>query len=252
VLFAASRSGRPPFALYVPSVHPQEIDLFELTLLGPGWHCYSWAIIALQDALGHGLGRERRRFEIEKILQVTSNQSIHLCGSDLSQLTPSLEAERLKLTVEPFGAEQPVEIGLLSPLRIIQDGQLLRGRCGGGPAGIPFELLIARALDRYQGMIAADPSQQPEILKPDVRKTVESEAAQVKLLSDHTRWVEVRDYSVRHQRQMRLGGWIGRLVYGEGAAHFLSILRAAEVSHIGKNPSSGCGRIQVSLPTPAA
>jgi hypothetical protein len=252
VLFAASCSTRPPFALYVPSAHTRGIDLLELTLLGPGWHCYSWAILALQDALRDGLGRDRKSFEIEEILQVTSNQSRHLCGNDLSQLTPSLEPERLKLTVEPFGAEQPVEIGLLSPLRIIQDGHLLRGSRDSGPAGIPFDLLIARALDRYQGLYPADISQLPEILKPDVRKTVESEAAQVQLLSDHTCWVEVRDYSVRHQRQMRLGGWVGRLVYGEGAAHFLSILRAAEIFHIGKNPTSGCGRIQVTLPTPAA
>jgi hypothetical protein len=251
VLFAASCSARPPFALYVPSAHTQGIDLLELTLLGPGWHCYSWSILAFQDALNIGLGRERRSFEIEEVEQITSNQSTHLCGSDLSHLTPTLEPERLKLTVEPFGAEQPVEIGLLSPLRIIQDGALLRGRRGNGPAGIPFDLLIARALDRYQGLYTAE-TQLPKILRPDVRKTVESEAAQVQLLSDHTRWVEVRDYSARHQRQMRLGGWIGRLVYGEGAAHFLSILRAAEIFHIGKNPTSGCGRIQVTLPTPAA
>jgi hypothetical protein len=44
---------------------------------------------------------------------------------------------------------------------------------------------------------------------------------------------------------MLLGGKMGRVIYGDGAARFLPILRAGEILHVGKNAASGCGRIEV-------
>jgi hypothetical protein len=264
VLYAASRSARPPFALWVPPATDGKIELVEVTLLGAGWRSYAWVVLALRDALETGLGRERQSFEIVEVLQITPDRKrLRLCGSDLTQLPADLEPFTCGLSVEPFGSETPIVIELLSPLRLIQDGRLLRGRPGGDPAGIAFDLLIARILDRFQGVYcppfldhgAEEPcvhSSTPEILMPDTRRTVEREASRVPLLSDHTRWVEVPDYSARHHRSMRLGGWVGELVYGGAAAHFLAILKAGEILHLGKNPSSGCGRIRVSLPSPAA
>ena len=67
------------------------------------------------------------------------------------------------------------------------------------------------------------------------------------LIRDRTRWIEVKDYSARSRSELRLGGKVGPLLYGEEAARFLPILRAAEILHLGKNPASGCGRIRVDV-----
>jgi hypothetical protein len=40
---------------------------------------------------------------------------------------------------------------------------------------------------------------------------------------------------------------VGRLVYGPGAAAFVHVLCAAEILHLGKNPTFGCGRLRVDL-----
>jgi hypothetical protein len=40
---------------------------------------------------------------------------------------------------------------------------------------------------------------------------------------------------------------VGRLVYGPGAAAFVHVLCAAEILHLGRNPTFGCGRLRVDL-----
>ena len=38
--------------------------------------------------------------------------------------------------------------------------------------------------------------------------------------------------------ELLLGGKVGRLIYGVEAARFLPILKAGEILHVGKNPTS--------------
>ncbi len=238
VLFAGSLSGRPPFALHIPDHGSESSGLIEVSLFGPGWRSYPWLLSALQRALAGGLGKARRRWEIEQVLRVDPDRGRQpLCDGDLSTLSPTVPPAELELSVEQYIAPRRVAVELLSPTRLLRDGKLVRG---GAP--VFFELLIARILDRFRGLYGATPS---ELLRPQVRAVIESEAARVPLISDQTRWVEVADYSARSDSELLFGGKIGRLVYGEEAARFLPILRAGEIVHLGKNPTSGCGRMRV-------
>jgi hypothetical protein len=213
VLFAASRSPRPPFALYVAETGEEGACLLELTLLGPGWKLYPWALSAVRQALDLGLGKERQRYRVETIGRVRPDRTREIvCGGDLTALSAALHPDALSLGLEPFLAPQPVGIRLLSPTRLLQDGKLLPGR-----APVPFDLLIARILDRFQGLFGPAGS---EVLHPAIRATVEAEASRVPRLSDETSWVEVRDYSARSGSEMLLGGKVGQLVYGPEAARF--------------------------------
>jgi len=77
------------------------------------------------------------------------------------------------------------------------------------------------------------------------RPDQEAEAARVLLLADETDWERVRDDSARGDKEIHLGGKVGRLVYGKEAMPFLPILQAGEILHVGKNPAAGCGRMAV-------
>ena len=236
VCFAGSLSRRPPFALYVPRSWQRHV--IELTLYGPSCRFYPWLLRGLNLALGRGMGKARVRWQIKQVWRVSSHgQEEKLCGSDLATATPALAADPLHLIEGDYVSPRPIELRLLSPTRLIRDGKLLRGR-----APVPFEVLIARILDRFQGLYGDDTSQ---ALAPATREALEAAAAQVPLVVDETRWVEVHDYSARQRAELRFGGKVGRLIYGEGAARFMPILRAGEILHVGKNPTSGCGRIGV-------
>jgi hypothetical protein len=240
VLFAASRSPRPPFALY-SAQEEEEGDVLEITLLGSAWPFYPWLLSGISQAFQLGLGSERRPWHIETVSRVRPDRSREpLCGADLTQLSASLTPDALGIGIEPFLAPQPVEIRLLSPARLLQAGRLLPGS-----APVPFGLLIARILDRFRGLYGDSAS---EILHPAIRSVIESEASLVPLLMNETHWREVKDYSARSGAELLLGGKVGRLVYGPEAARFLPILQAGEILHVGKNPTAGCGRLEVRLP----
>jgi len=244
VLFAASLTPRPPYAMFVPPGEGAgESARVEITLFGPAWRLYPWALGALASALRHGVGKERRSWLVEEVQRIhTDRRPEPLAGGDLARLPPDLAPDLLNLALEPYLAPQPVTVLFLSPARLLRDGRLLPGR-----EPVPFHLLIARILDRFAGLYGPEAS---EALRPEIRGAIEAEAARVPVIEDDTRWLEVPDYSARSRSELLLGGKVGRAVYGDGAARFLPILRAGEILHAGKNAASGNGRIQVDLPPP--
>ncbi len=239
LLLASASSARPPFAMYVlPNRGSGSHPIVELTLYGPSWRLYPWVLSGLQRAFRAGLCKARSKWEIEQVLRIRPDRErARLCGADLSQLPATLEPDAITLSADRHLAPQPIEVRFLSPTRLIHDGKLVRR---GRP--VTFQLLVARALDRFRGLYGDTAS---DLLRPPIRDAIEAEAARVPLLSDRTRWIEVKDYSARSRSELLLGGKVGRLLYGEEAVRFFPILRACEILHLGKNPTSGCGRIRV-------
>jgi CRISPR-associated endoribonuclease Cas6 len=242
VLFAASRTRRPPFALFVPPPSGGEGPAaVELTLLGPACSIYAWALWAFEEALRRGLGKERQSWSIREVWRTgLDGERERLCGPGLGGLPASLSPSSLALAGGTYIAPTPVQVVFRSPARLLRQGKLLKGR-----EPVPFEVLIARILDRFKDLFGAAAE---EILDARLRTDLEAEAARVPLRLDETEWWEVRDFSARSGAEMLLGGKVGRLVYGPEAARFFPILRAGEILHVGKNPTAGCGRIEVSLP----
>lgn len=238
VLFAASRSPRPPFALYVPGDCALPQVPIEVTLYGPAWNLYPWVIAAIERALGQGLGKARTRWEVGEVFRVRPDRSLERLAHAGGHTTPPTVApDHFSLALDPAAAPVPVSIDLLSPARLLRDGRMIGGR-----EPVPFEVLVARIFDRFRGLYGDGAS---ELVRPEVRTKIEGQAAETPLLSDETRWLEVRDYSARSGKEMLMGGKVGRLTYGEGAVNLLPILRAGELLHLGKNVAAGCGRISV-------
>ena len=241
VLFARSRTQRVPYALYVPRAGDRAGDrdrdrggAIELSLFRAAWRLYAPALDALRRALGEGLGRDRRRFRVEGVWAVGADeQRRRIAGENFDGLPSVLAPEHFDLEANETTPAEVLEVELLSPTRLVRDGRLLpRGET------VAFELIIARILDRFRELYG------PSIASREAELV--AAAREVPLLDDATRWIEVKDYSARMGRELRLGGLTGRVRYGAGAANFLPILRAGEILHVGKNPASGCGRIRVS------
>lgn len=235
VLFAASLTRRPPFAVFVPG-EDGERDEFEITLYGPAWRFYPWVLAALRTALC----QTPAAWEIVGIARVHPDRTEErLCDGDLEALPATLGPDLLALTTEPFLASQEVVVEFLSPTFLLSGGKPIpRGK----PVG--FQILVKSVLDRFQGLYGDGAS---EILRQEIRSVLEEEAAQVPLLSQEITWGEISHYSARSRAKLDLRGRLGHLIYGGHAAYFFHILRAGEILHLGKNPTFGCGRIRVDL-----
>jgi hypothetical protein len=241
VLYAASLSRRPPFALYVSQGHDAETRLnLEITLYGPGWRHYAWVLASLARAAQHLGSRDLPGLKIAALRRIHPDRSATShWGTDLSALPADLTPDLLGLAPEPFVAPRPVAIDLLSPTHLLSHGRPLPRE-----EPVPFGILIKSTLDRFAGLYGSSAS---PVLAQEIRATVEAAAAEVPLLEQDLRAAEASHYSRRSRAQLDLGGVVGRLVYGPQAAAFIHILRAAEILHLGKNPTFGCGRLRVDL-----
>ena len=150
-----------------------------------------------------------------------------------------LQPDLLGLAPEHFLTPAPVEVRLLSPTKL-----LLEGKPVPQAEPVPFDRLVKSTLDRFEGLYGAQAS---PVLAKEIRAVVEAEAAKVELLEHDLRPAEGAHHSKRSRHTLDLGGTVGRLVYGPAAAGFFHILRAAEILHVGKNPTFGCGRLQADL-----
>lgn len=241
VLFAASLTRRPPFALYVPEGDVSGAAVTaELTLYGPAWRLYAWALRALDLALGRLGPGEAPGLRLAAVRRVRPDRGGEdLAGARLAALPADLAPDLLGLAPEPFVAPRPVAVELLSPTHLLSRGKPLPR-----DEPVPFEVLVKSTLDRFAGLYGDGAS---PVLDPEVRPTLEAEAAEVPLLEQDLRGVGGSHYSRRSRAQLDLGGTVGRLVYGPRAAAFVHVLRVAEILHLGKNPTFGCGRVRVDL-----
>ena len=244
VYFAASDSLRPPFALFVrPDPADGGAQQIEVTLFGSSWRLYPWMVGGLARALDGGIGKQRGRWRIESVAQVVPGGARRLCGGDLASLPTALQPDSIPLSratlLESFeSCRQPsLEVRLLSPTRLLHDGRVLTGA-----APVPLSLLVARTLDRLHGLYG---DRTRQLLPQELEPLLDREAGRVPVVRARTRWVAQKDYSARFRREIRLDGKMGDLVYGQGAERFLPILKAGEILHVGKNVTSGCGRIAV-------
>ena len=161
-----------------------------------------------------------------------------LGGADPSELPPALEPDEVpRHDRTPDEASRPVEVRLVSPLRLKREGKLVRDE-----EPVTLRELVARILDRWDAVRGPD---EETPFTPEARRELEARAAETALVGHDVGWVEVRDYSTAKRSELLLGGKLGRLVFDGVPPDVLSVLRAGEVLHVGKNPTSGCGRIEV-------
>ncbi|GAB5046633.1 hypothetical protein TdN_10250 [Thermodesulfovibrio sp. TK110] len=72
-----------------------------------------------------------------------------------------------------------------------------------------------------------------------------NKALEVKVKDSKLRWFDWERYSYRQNRRMILGGLIGTITFEGNIGPFLSILKAGEIFHCGKNTSFGLGKYRI-------
>ena len=239
VLFAASLTSRPPFALYVePALETNAAIPIEITLYGPAVRFLPWLGMALGRALREGAGRDRVRARMAAVGRVRPVGVVEAFRSaDPADWPARVVPDLVHGGVQALTTFRFVTVLMRSPTRLLRDGRLVRE-----PEDVSLDLLLARILGRYADLYGVGSN---ELLEPDTRAALLAEASALAPLDWDATWLEVRDYSARKGQEIRLGGLVGRLLYPTAAARFAPLLKMGEILHVGKNTASGCGRIEV-------
>jgi len=129
-----------------------------------------------------------------------------------------------------------IAVDLLTPLRLIENGRLVRP--------LRFAPLSRRLLDRLEALGGRYGGGGPAVDFADLARRAQGVEAAV----DETRWVELESYSTRQGRATPMGGCLGRIVFAGDLAPFLPWLVWGQVVHVGKDATKGNGIIRLSDP----
>ncbi|MCX7612913.1 MAG: CRISPR system precrRNA processing endoribonuclease RAMP protein Cas6 [Caldimicrobium sp.] len=216
-----------PFVLEPPLEEKRHFtteDTFSLNLIliGQAIQYEPLFLLALNLVASHGIGKGNKKFQILHTSTQTFQLEIHLNSLDTYEKEFSSPGD---LTLK---------LKIITPLRLIFDGRLVRN--------LEFHHLIRALLRRVSLLYYFHcESSLPNV---DAKRWLNL-AENIEMIEDQTRWFDWERYSFRKGRRMTLGGLVGEVSFKGKLSPFLSLLRAGEVLHCGKNTSFGLGQFKI-------
>jgi hypothetical protein len=248
-----------PFALRPPLdggrvVQPGERFTFGVTLIGEeALRLLPYLVLGLRRVGEVGMGRpvvmdrgdgaaaRRGRFQVEALLQVNpltgARQTVMRAGDALVTLpdAPVTHTQVMEWCAAR-GSVSRLTLRLRTPLRLVVDGKLVQR--------LTFSLVMQRIcrrltdLERSYGR--ADGLDFREVL---------ARAADVEVVEDRTRWLDLESKSSRQGRTVPIGGLVGSVGFTGELTPFLPWLVWAELVGVGKDVTKGNGVIELALAT---
>ena len=242
---------------------PGETLTFGLTMFARALNLFPYVVLAMQRLEQGGLGKRvaanggrRGQFRVRRVW--AENPLTGESRDVLRQGETMVQVPDVPITDEQIGEVARQRVGesanqrigesanqrtsgkgevtleLLTPLRLVDDGQLVRR--------MAFRPLIQRLHGRLK-QLTAEYSDTP--LDFDLRQVM-AQAEAVRVISDETRWVELESYSTRLGRATPIGGLVGRVTFEGDLAPFWSWLMWGQFTHVGKDAVKGNGWYQIS------
>jgi len=225
-----------PFVILTRFEEPEDVEPgseleFGLRLFGRAIDLFPYVAYSLIELGKEGLGRDRLKFDMMAINQVS--QSITVFSNSSNRLG-ALKKEAVCIDIAPINVSQ-LKVEFITPFRL---------RVGGREARrVTFCDLIRAAIRRLSIMTHFYGSPLAEAL--DTSELLRG-CDDVKAVADDTEWFEFGRYSGRQKRKVPMGGLIGNMSFGGNLSKYLPLLELAQVTNLGKATSFGFGRFKVS------
>lgn len=219
---------------------PGETLSFGLALFGSAAPLYPYVVMAAreleQDGLGMRLpelGGRRGTLHLRTIAAVdpltgTQQPLYHADSGQVKQPGLPIDAAAVRAYAATLPADQ-LTLQFHTPLRLIEQDRLLKQ--------IALRPLIQRLMRRLDDLAIAY-GDGP--LGLDFRGLL-AIAEEVRVVADHTRWIDVVSVSHRQQRRTPIGGLIGHATFAGNLAPLRELLVWGSLIHVGKNAVKGDG-----------
>ena len=243
-----------PFILE-PSVNNQRTykegeDLsFGLTLIGRATDYLPYFIYALDELGRIGIGKGRGKYELRQVLEENplkdearvskeqGNRRVIYRGEDkmLAQLNRPIRWSDI-LTSSSSSPPPPsvIRISFITPTRIKYQNRLTKD--------LEFHVLFRNLLRRISLLSYFHCGHR---LDDQGFKDLVEQAHKVQTVKRALYWHDWERYSNRHKTRMKLGGFMGEIIYEGDFGPFRPYIRLGEYVHVGKGSSFGLGRYEV-------
>ena len=205
---------------------------FDLLLFGQAAELAAYSILAVERMARVGLGVRRVAFRLQKVEALSpdgSAQEVFRAGAPLS-------GARLSTALPPAAPlpEGEVTLRLETPLRI-----KLRDHLNDRPRfrDLAFNML-RRILELAHFHVPG------AVIDWNFRPLLD-QADDVRITAADLAWHDWERFSQRQGTTMKLGGLVGTLTLAGDLAPFTTLLRIAEIVHVGKGATFGLGKLSV-------
>ncbi|MBI3989387.1 MAG: CRISPR system precrRNA processing endoribonuclease RAMP protein Cas6 [candidate division NC10 bacterium] len=216
---------------------------FDLTLVGKAIPFLPYFIVAFKELGNRGLGRGQKPFRVTQITAIDPIQGweepIYTAEDEMvrtSDAKVTLAACRaMAAALLTKGNPTALRLAFLTPTRLKFEGHLVDTP--------EFHIVFRSLLRRLSSLALFHCGTKLDV---DYRSLI-TQAQQVQLVRNETRWVDWERYSSRQKERMFLGGLVGEAAYAGEFRPLLPYLLFGQWTHVGKNATFGLGKYEVEL-----
>ncbi len=214
----------------------QQGDMLQLPLIlfGRANDLLNVVLLAFSRAARQGLGRQRAKAQLQKVMQVTGGEERLIFMPGRSFQAP--EPRMLSIPDDAGPAPGQVEVRFHTPLRLAVQGRILP------PSRFSPYPLVMNLLRRLSALDTFHGSGNPQVGAQRIKQAAE----RMRLLEAELHWRDLKRYSTRTRKEVPMGGVMGRCLLDiSDAPEVWPILWAGQHVHAGKGAVFGLGSMIV-------
>jgi len=229
-----------PFVLEPPLEKKREYEkgetfFFNLILIGKAIDYLPYFIFTFSQLGEVGLGKKRSQYEL---IQVDSLGNHTKTKTIYDSQTQTLRNIDTKISIpRVFSSPRPsinsLTLKFITPTRIKYQGTYT--------SHPQFHIVLRSLLRRLSSLVYFHCGKE---LNVDYKGMIK-EAKNIKTIEAKVNWIDWERYSTRQKERMKLGGFIGKVIYQGNMAKFLPFLKAGEYIHLGKAAVFGLGKYEI-------
>jgi len=214
-------------------IAPETLIKFNLILIGKAIDYLPYFVYTFDELGKIGIGKGRGKYRLKEV-RLYNNGTLVYSENDRS-ISKNVEPALIEiLDFIPSDKIDDITLRFITPLRMKYNRDLVV---------IPEFHILIRHLLRRLGLLYYFHCGNNE--SSWNHREIISHAQTIKIVSSSLRWFDWQRYSSRQNTKMKLGGLVGEITYRGNLKPYITILRAGEILHAGKNTSFGLGKYEI-------
>lgn len=213
---------------------PGEEIKFELTLIGKAIDFLPYFIYTFEELGKMGLGKKRGKFSLAEVQYLFNRSERTTIYSGREQILRPIKEEVKFLVHKPMPPGLcSLHLIFLTPTRLRFNGDLT--------SELEFHIFFRNLLRRISLLSYFHCGAE---LSVNFRQLIQ-ESEKIQTTRRNLRWYDWERYSTKQQTKMKLGGFLGEVVFQGNFEPFWPFLVLGEFVHVGKGSSFGLGKYEL-------
>lgn len=234
----ANKTNPSPFIIEPPCVAKRKYTAgerlrFNLLLIGRSTGYLPYFIVSVENMLQKGLGTGRYSFRLKDIRDFYTNKVIFIDGKlnneNIKTNTWSMKTDNKSASMKEIG------IRFITPFRYVFKGKV--------NSSLDFTVFVKNVLRRLSILSSIYCGYKLNI---DYSSLLD-EARRVEVAESKLRWYDWQRYSGKQDAKIKMGGFIGDILFKGDITPFFQFIEIGSIIHIGKGCTMGMGKYEVML-----